>query len=85
MDRPCLMSQIETRADELIERVIQAVPASRGPAQSGSASTGIARAVLGDLDARRCVPDEDLRLRSLAFVVKVEPAGAVPPARFAPW
>ena len=48
-----------------------------GPAQSGSATTGIARAVLGELDARRGVLDNDLRLRSLTFVVKLEPPGMV--------
>jgi len=48
-----------------------------GSAQSGSATTGIARAVLGELDARRGMLDSDLRLRSLTFVVKLEPAGTV--------
>jgi len=48
-----------------------------GPAASGSATTGIARAVLGELDARRGVLDNDLRLRSMTFVVKLEPPGTV--------
>jgi RsbT co-antagonist protein rsbRD N-terminal domain len=48
-----------------------------GSAQSGGATTRIARAILGELDARRGMLDNDLRLRSLTFVVKLEPAGMV--------
>lgn len=47
------------------------------PSEAGSASTGIARAILGELEGRRGVLDNDLRLRSVTFTVKLEPAGKV--------
>jgi len=47
------------------------------PSEAGSATTGIARAILGELDARRGVLDNDLRLRAVTFTVKLEPAGTV--------
>jgi hypothetical protein len=47
------------------------------PSEAGSATTGIARAILGELDTRRGVLDNDLRLRSVTFIVKLEPPGTV--------
>jgi hypothetical protein len=47
------------------------------PAEAGSATTGIARAILGELDARRGVLDNDRRLRAVTFTVKLEPPGTV--------
>jgi hypothetical protein len=47
------------------------------PSEAGSATTGIARAILGELDARRGVLDNDLRLRAVTFTVKLEPPGTV--------
>jgi len=47
------------------------------PAEAASATTGIARAILGELEARRGVLDNDLRLRSVTFTVKLEPPGTV--------
>lgn len=47
------------------------------PSEAGSATTGIARAILGELDARRGVIDNDLRLRAVTFIVKLEPPGTV--------
>ena len=47
------------------------------PSEAGSATTGIARAILGELDARRGVIDNDLRLRAVTFIVKLEPPGTI--------
>lgn len=47
------------------------------PSQAGSATTGIARAILGELEARRGVLDNDLRLRAMTFTVKLDPPGTV--------
>ena len=47
------------------------------PSEAGSATGGIARAILGELEARRGVLDADLRLRSVTFTVKLEPPGTV--------
>jgi hypothetical protein len=47
------------------------------PSQADSATTGIARAILGELEARRGVIDNDLRLRSVTFTVRLDPPGAV--------
>jgi hypothetical protein len=47
------------------------------PSQSDGATTGIARAILGELDARRGVLDNDLRLHSVTFTVRLDPPGAV--------
>ena len=47
------------------------------PSESGSATTGIARAILGELEPRRGVLDNDLRLRSVTFTVRLEPPGTV--------
>ena len=49
-----------------------------GPlAASRSATTGIARAILGELEARRDVLDNDGRLRAVTFTIKLEPPGTV--------
>jgi hypothetical protein len=47
------------------------------PAAAGSATTGIARAILGELEARRGVLDNDGRLRAVTFTIKLEPPGTV--------
>jgi len=47
------------------------------PSESASATTAIARAILGELEPRRGVLDNDLRLRSVTFTVRLEPPGAV--------
>jgi hypothetical protein len=47
------------------------------PTLTGSATTGIARGILGELEARRGVLDNDLRLRAVTFIVKLEPPGTV--------
>jgi len=47
------------------------------PSEAGSATTGIARAILGELEPRRGVLDNDLRLRAVTFIVKLEPPGTV--------
>lgn len=47
------------------------------PSEAGSATTGIARAILGELNARRGVLDNDLRLRAVTFTVNLEPPGTV--------
>ena len=47
------------------------------PSEAGSATTGIARAILGELETRRGVLDNDLRLRSVTFTVRLEPPGTV--------
>jgi hypothetical protein len=47
------------------------------PSQADTATTGIARAILGELEARRGILDNDLRLRSVTFTVRLDPPGAV--------
>jgi hypothetical protein len=47
------------------------------PAAARSATTGIARAILGELEARRGVLDNDGRLRAVTFIIKLEPPGTV--------
>lgn len=47
------------------------------PSQSEGATTGIARAILGELEARRGMLDNDLRLRSVTFTVRLDPPGNV--------
>jgi hypothetical protein len=47
-----------------------------GPSQGG-ATTAIARAILGELEPRRGVLDNDTRLRSVTFTVDLDPPGAV--------
>ena len=47
------------------------------PSEAGTPTTGIARAILGELEGRRGVLDTDLRLRSVTFVVTLEPSGTV--------
>jgi len=62
----------ETWAKEATERFLAVAPS-----ESGSATAGIARAILGELDARRGVLDSDMRLRSVTFTVKLDPPGTV--------
>jgi len=62
----------EAWAKEAAERLFAAAP----PA-TGSATGGIARAILGELEARRGMLDADLRLRSVTFTVKLDPPGTV--------
>ena len=57
---------------EASRRLLAAAPS--GP---GRATLGIARAILGELEARRNVLDEDARLRSVTFTVRLEPPGTV--------
>lgn len=47
------------------------------PSQSEGATTGVARAILGELEARRGILDNDLRLRSITFTVRLDPPGTV--------
>jgi hypothetical protein len=47
------------------------------PSQADTATTGIARAILGELETRRGVIDNDLRLHSVTFTVRLDPPGAV--------
>ena len=47
------------------------------PSEAGSATTGIARAILGELEVRRGVLDNDLRLRAVTFTVRLDPPGTV--------
>jgi hypothetical protein len=47
------------------------------PSEAGDLTTGIARAILGELQTRRGVLDADLHLRSVTFVVTLEPPGTV--------
>lgn len=62
----------ETWAKEATERLF-----ALAPSEAGSATGSIARAILGELEARRGVLDTDLRLRSVTFTVKLEPPGTV--------
>lgn len=45
--------------------------------ERGCTTTGIARAVLGELEARRSMLDADPRLRSVTFTLELEPPGTV--------
>jgi hypothetical protein len=47
------------------------------PSQADSATSGIARAILGELEARRSMIDNDRRLHSVTFTVRLDPPGAV--------
>jgi histidine kinase-like protein len=47
------------------------------PSEAASATTAIARAILGELEPRRGVLDNDLRLSSVTFTVKLDPPGKV--------
>jgi hypothetical protein len=47
------------------------------PSQADSATSGIARAILGELEARRGMIDNDRRLHSVTFTVRLDPPGAV--------
>jgi hypothetical protein len=47
------------------------------PSQADTATTGIARAILGELETRRGVIDNDFRLHSVTFTVRLDPPGAV--------
>ena len=47
------------------------------PSEADGATTAIARAILGELEPRRGVLDNDLRLNSVTFTVKLEPQGTV--------
>jgi len=47
------------------------------PSQAEGATTGVARAILSELEARRGVLDNDLRLSSVAFTVRLDPPGIV--------
>jgi hypothetical protein len=47
------------------------------PSEAGSATTAIARAILGELEPRRGVLDNDLRLRAVTFTVNLDPPGTV--------
>lgn len=45
--------------------------------ERGCATTGIARAILGELEERRSTLDADDRLRTVTFTVELDPPGAV--------
>jgi len=45
--------------------------------ERGCATTGIARAILGELEARRSMLDADDRLRKVTFTVALDPPGTV--------
>lgn len=45
--------------------------------EHGRATTGIARAILGELEERRSTLDADDRLRTVTFVVELDPPGTV--------
>jgi len=47
-------------------------PSCRDPSQADSATTGSARAILGELEARRGMIDNDLRLHALTFAVRLD-------------
>ena len=47
------------------------------PSESDSATTAVARAILGELEARRGILDNDVRLRAVTFTVRLDPSGAV--------
>jgi hypothetical protein len=55
-------------------RLLAAIPLEPGVT---SATMNIARAVIGELEARRGVLDKDMGLRSVTLAVKLEPAGKV--------
>jgi hypothetical protein len=49
-----------------------------GPSsERGGATTGIARAILGELEERRSTLDADERLRTVTFTVELDPPGTV--------
>jgi len=45
--------------------------------ERGCATTGIARAILGELEERRSTLDADERLRTVTFTVALDPPGTV--------
>ncbi len=64
----------ETWSKEASLKLLAGVPPAPGTTR---ATINIARAILGELDARRGVLDSDRGLRSVALVVKLEPTGKV--------
>ena len=64
----------ETWAKEASLRLLAGSPSGSGPTP---ATIGIARAVLGELEARRGVLDNDPALRSVSLAVKLDSSGKV--------
>jgi hypothetical protein len=63
--------------EETWEKEASLLLLAAAPSEVASPTTAIARAILGEMEPRRGVLDNDIRLRAITFTVRLEPPGTV--------